>query len=64
MTSQSFAGVLGALVAAAVLVAAFVYGPLGQFGKPARPAVVQQPMAQPAPVAPTPRGPVVRDVPN
>jgi len=63
MTSQSFAGVLGALVAAAVLVAAFVYGPLGQFGKPAKPAVVQQPMA-PTPAPPAPRGPVVRDVPN
>jgi hypothetical protein len=62
MTSQSVAGVLGALVAAAVLVAAFVYGPLGQFGKPVKPAVVQQPMA-PAP-APAPRGPVVKEVPN
>jgi hypothetical protein len=47
-----------------VLVAAFVYGPLGQFGKPAKPAVVQQPMAQPAPTAPAPRGPVIREVPN
>jgi hypothetical protein len=64
MTSQSVAGVLGALVAAAVLVAAFVYGPLGQFGKPAKPAAVQQPMAQPAPAAPAPRGPVIREVPN
>ena len=65
MKSQSLAGVLGALVAAAVLVAAFVYGPLGQFGKPVKPAVVQQPMAaQPAPAAPAPRGPVVKEVPN
>jgi hypothetical protein len=64
MTSQSVAGVLGALVAAAVLVAAFVYGPLGQFGKPVKPAAVQQPTAQPAPVAPAPRGPVIREVPN
>jgi hypothetical protein len=64
MTSQSVAGVLGALVAAAVLVAAFLYGPLGQFGKPAKPAAVQQPMAQPAPAAPAPRGPVIREVPN
>jgi hypothetical protein len=64
MTSQSFAGVLGALVAAVVLVAAFVYGPLGQFGKPVKPAAVQQPMAQPAPAAPAPRGPVIREVPN
>jgi hypothetical protein len=64
MTSQSFAGVLGALVAAAVLVVAFVYGPLGQFGKPARPAAVQQQDVQPAPVAPARRGPVIREVPN
>jgi hypothetical protein len=64
MRSQSFAGVLGALVAAAVLVAAFVYGPLGQLGKPVKPAPVRQPMAQPAPAAPAPRGPVIREVPN
>ena len=63
MKSQSFAGVLGALVAAAVLAAAFVYGPLGQFGKPIKPAPAKQPMAQPAPT-PTPRGPVIREVPN
>ena len=63
MTSQSFAGVLGALVAAAVLVAAFIYGPLGQLGKPVKPAVVQHPAA-PAPSAPAPRGPVIREVPN
>jgi len=63
MTSESFAGVLGAIVAAAVLVAAFVYGPLGQFGKPVKPAVVQQ-QAPVAPAAPAPRGPVIREVPN
>jgi hypothetical protein len=64
MTSQSVAGVLGALVAAAVLVVAFVYGPLGQFGKPVKPAVVQQPEIQPAPAAPARKGPVIREVPN
>ena len=64
MRSQSVAGVLGALVAAAALVAAFVYGPLGQYGKPVKPTAVQQPAAQPAPAAPTPRGPVIREVPN
>jgi len=63
MTSQSVAGVLGAIVAAVVLAAAFVYGPLGQLGKPVKPAVVQQPV-QLAPAAPAPRGPVIRDVPN
>jgi hypothetical protein len=65
MTSESFAGVLGAIVAAAVLVVAFVYGPLGQFGRPARPAAAPQPaQLQPAPAAPAPRGPVIREVPN
>jgi hypothetical protein len=40
-----------------------VYGPLGQFGKPPTPAAVSQP-AQPLPASPTPRGPVIREVPN
>jgi hypothetical protein len=65
MTSESVAGVLGAIVAAAVLVVAFAYGPIGQFGKPARPAArVEQPVAQPMPAQPAVRGPVVREVPN
>jgi hypothetical protein len=50
-------------VAAAVLVAAVYYGPLGQLGKPPKPAVAQQP-ASAAPAAPAVRGPVIRDVPN
>jgi hypothetical protein len=67
MNSQSVAGLLGAIVAAIVMVAAIYYGPIGQFGKPARPANnVQQPAPalQPAPAAPAPRGPVIREVPN
>jgi hypothetical protein len=64
MRSESVAGVLGAIVAAAVLVVAFAYGPIGQLGKPARPARLEQPMAQPMPAQPTVRGPVVREVPN
>jgi hypothetical protein len=61
MTSQSLAGLLGAIVAAVVLGAAVYYGPIGQFGKPPKPA----PVAQPAPpAAPAPRGPVIREVPN
>jgi hypothetical protein len=63
MTSQSLAGFLGAIVAAVVLAAAVYYGPIGQFGKPVRPAVAAQP-AQAAPMAPAPRGPVIREVPN
>jgi hypothetical protein len=63
MTSQSFAGLLGTIVAIVVLGAAVYYGPIGQFGKPPKPAAVAQP-AQPAPAAPAPRGPVIREVPN
>jgi hypothetical protein len=60
MRSESFAGILGAAVAAAVLLVAFAYGPIGQFGRPAKPAKVEQP----AQVVPPVRGPVVREVPN
>ncbi len=63
MTSESVGGVLGAIVGSAVLVVAIAYGPIGQFGKPAKPAV--QPAAvQPVPAAPAVRGPVIREVPN
>jgi hypothetical protein len=65
MNSQSVAGLLGAIVASIVMVVAIAYGPIGQFGKPPRPASLQQPpQAQPVPAAPAPRGPVIREVPN
>ena len=65
MTSQSFAGLLGTIVAIVVLGAAVYYGPIGQFGKPPKPAPVAQPAAQSAaPAATAPRGPVIREVPN
>jgi hypothetical protein len=66
MNSQSVAGLLGAIVASIVMVVAIAYGPIGQFGKPARPAGLQQPAPalQPVPAAPAPRGPVIREVPN
>jgi hypothetical protein len=65
MNSQSIAGVLGAIVASIVLVVAIAYGPIGQFGKAAKPAGIQPaPTLQPAPAAPAPRGPVIREVPN
>jgi hypothetical protein len=65
MNSQSVAGILGAIVASIVLVAAIVFGPIGHFGKPAKPASVQPAQGiQPAHVAPAPRGPVIREVPN
>jgi hypothetical protein len=63
MTSESVARILGWIVALAVLAMAVVYGPLGQFGKPPKPAAVEQP-APPTPAAPAPRGPVIREVPN
>jgi hypothetical protein len=62
MNSQSVAGILGAIIASIVLVAAIIYGPIGQFGKPAKPVGVQP--AQAVPAAPVPRGPVIREVPN
>jgi hypothetical protein len=62
MSSQSVASVLGWIVAAAVLVAAVYYGPLGQLGKPPKPTVAQP--APAAPAAPAVRGPVIREVPN
>ena len=61
MTSESVASILGWIVAVIVLGAAIVYGPIGQFGKPAKPAVTQP---TPAPAAPAPWGPVIREVPN
>lgn len=66
MRSQSTAGFLGAVVAAIVLAAAFIYGPSpSQLRNPTQPAAVQAaPAAEAAPAAPVPRGPVIREVPN
>jgi hypothetical protein len=66
MSSESVGGIFGAIVAAFVLAVAIVFGPIGQYGKPAKPAKAEQPApsAAPAPVAPAPRGPVIREVPN
>lgn len=66
MTSESVGGVLGIIVAAIALAAAVYFGPIGQYGKPPKPAKVEQPVAAPtpAPAAPAPRGPVIREVPN
>jgi hypothetical protein len=61
MNSEKVAGILGAIVAVAVLAAAVVYGPIGQFGKPQKQI---QKVEQPAPAAPPVRGPVVREVPQ
>ena len=62
MNSEKFAGILGAIVAAVVLVIAFVYGPIG---KPPKPGQKVESAAQPtAPPPPAVRGPVVREVPQ
>ena len=65
MNSQSTAGFLGAVVAAIVLAAAFIYGPSpSQIRNPAKSATVQQQAAPAAEAAPAQRGPVIREVPN
>jgi hypothetical protein len=60
MDSQKIAGILGAIVAAAVLAAAVAYGPIGQLGNQKQ----IQKVEQPAPASPPVRGPVVREVPQ
>ena len=62
MDSEKVAGILGAIVAAVVLVIAIAYGPIGQIGKPQKQIQVEQP-AQAVPAPPV-RGPVVREVPQ
>jgi hypothetical protein len=62
MNSESVAGVLGAIIASAVLVVAIAYGPIGQIGKAQKPAQKVDAPAQPGP--PAVRGPVVREVPQ
>jgi len=62
MNSERVAGILGTIVAAVVLVIAFVYGPIG---KPPTPVQKVEPVAHPAtPPPPAARGPVVREVPQ
>jgi hypothetical protein len=63
MNSQKVAGILGTIVAAAVLVIAFMYGPIGK--PPPKLAPKVEPGAQSAaPPPPAARGPVVREVPQ
>jgi len=66
MRAESVGGLLGAIVAAAVLAAAFYYVPVGPMGRSMQPARVEVPptQVQTVPVAPAVRGPVVREVPN
>jgi hypothetical protein len=61
MSSERTGQILGVIVAAVVLAAAFIYVPIGSRNMPAKPAAAPTP----APAAPAaPRGPVVREVPN
>jgi hypothetical protein len=63
MSSERTGTILGVIVAAAALAAAFIYVPVGSSTMAAKPAAAPQvPMAPVAPAAP--RGPVVREVPN
>jgi hypothetical protein len=63
MDSEKVAGILGAIVAAVVLVIAIAFGPIGQFGKPQK--QIQKTEETKAPLgAPPVRGPVVREVPQ
>jgi hypothetical protein len=59
MESEKVAGILGAIVAAAVLVVAFVYWPA--MGKAAKPV---QKIEAPVVAPPAVRGPVVKEVPQ
>jgi hypothetical protein len=62
MSPERQGTILGVIVAAAVLAAAFIYVPYGRTALAPKP--VAAPAAAPAPVAPAPRGPVVREVPD
>ncbi|MGJ4903575.1 hypothetical protein ACQR10_11430 [Bradyrhizobium sp. HKCCYLRH2060] len=66
MRAESVGGLLGAIVGAAVLAAAFYYVPVGPMARQMQPAKVELPPTpvQTVPVAPAVRGPVVREVPN
>lgn len=64
MSSESVGGIFGAVIAAIVLAVAVIFGPIGQYGKPPKPAQVEPAPAATAPAAPAPRGPVIREVPN
>lgn len=63
MTSESIGSVLGFIVGAIVLAAAFYYVPVGPRSVPAKVEVPAQAVPT-APAAPAVRGPVVREVPN
>lgn len=64
MDTEAIAKMLGGIIAAVVLIAAVVFGPIGQTGKPAKEVkTIEAPKAV-EPAAPAVRGPVVREVPQ
>ena len=64
MDTEAIAKILGGIIVAIVLVAAVVFGPIGQGGKPATEVQkIEAPKAA-VPAPPVVRGPVVREVPQ
>ena len=64
MNSEKVAGILGAIIASAILVIAIAYGPIGQIGKPQKQIQKVEPTKAPANAPPPVRGPVIREVPQ
>ena len=65
MSSERRGTILGVIVAAVMLAAAFIYVPIGSRNMAAKPAAAPASQAQTAPAAPAaPRGPVIREVPD
>lgn len=64
MDTETIAKILGGIIVAVVLVAAVVFGPIGQIGKPAKETQKIEAPKVAAPTAPAVRGPVVREVPQ
>jgi hypothetical protein len=64
MDSEKVAGILAAIVAAAVLVIAIAYGPIGQIGKPQKQIQKTDAPKPPPNAPPAVRGPVIREVPQ
>jgi hypothetical protein len=61
MNSQKVAGILGTIIALLVMAGIVIYGPKPGKDVPKPAATTEAPKA---PVAPAPRGPVVREVPQ
>ena len=66
MSPERNGTILGIIVAAIVLAAAFIYVPVGSGKMAAKPTTLptQTPVAAPATTPSGPRGPVVREVPD